>query len=159
MRADAGTCGENRPLDRFVLRNKNQLTRFNFYLKYALLRRTKELYCVSLIPRPPAFLLGANMFTIPEQLSTASKSSLEANLAVLTSLSTKAFEGVEKIIGLNLITAKVSLDDSTAAAKQLLAAKDPQEFFSLAAAQAQPNMEKVIAYGRHLASIASDVNA
>jgi len=99
------------------------------------------------------------MFTNNEQFSSASKASIEANLALLSSLSTKAFDSFGKLFELNLTTFKASLDDSTNAAKQLLAAKDPQEFISLAAAQAQPNMEKAIAYTRNLSSIASGVQA
>jgi phasin family protein len=66
---------------------------------------------------------------------------------------------VEKFVDLNLTAAKASLEESSATTKQLLSAKDPQEFFSLATAQAQPNAEKTIAYGRHLASIASSTSA
>lgn len=95
------------------------------------------------------------MFTTPEQFTNTAKANLEAQLAILTTLTGKAFEGVEKIIDLNINAAKASLEDSANTARQLLAAKDPQEFFSLSAAQAQPATAKVIAYGRHLAGIAS----
>jgi phasin family protein len=99
------------------------------------------------------------MFAIPEQFSTATKANIESQVALLTSLTTKTFESVEKIIDLNLNVAKASLEESTSAAKQLLAAKDAQEFFNLSTAQAQPNAEKALAYGRHLASIASNAQA
>lgn len=99
------------------------------------------------------------MFTIPEQFSAATKANIEAQIALLTSLTNKAVEGVGKIIDLNMNVAKTSLDESNAAAKQLLSAKDLQEFLSLTAAQAQPNAEKALAYGRHLASIASTAQA
>ena len=99
------------------------------------------------------------MFAIPEQLSTATKANFEAQFALLTSLSNKMFEGVEKIVDLNLNVARASLEESSAAARQLIGAKDVQEFFSLSAAQAQPNAEKAIAYGRHLANIASSTQA
>ncbi|HAT31403.1 MAG TPA: Phasin (PHA-granule associated protein) [Janthinobacterium sp.] len=99
------------------------------------------------------------MFSIPEQFSSATKANFEAQLAMFSSLTSKAFEGIEKIVELNLTAAKASLEESTAAAKQLLSAKDPQEFFSLSAAQAQPNAEKAIAYGRHLAAITSGTQA
>ncbi|HYD96664.1 MAG TPA: phasin family protein [Noviherbaspirillum sp.] len=99
------------------------------------------------------------MFTIPEQFSAASKANFEAQLSLLTALTNKAFEGVEKVVDLNLNLAKASLEESNAAAKQFLAAKDAQEWLSLAAAQAQPNAEKALAYGRHLAGIASGVQA
>ncbi|MBC3911014.1 MULTISPECIES: phasin family protein [Undibacterium] len=99
------------------------------------------------------------MFTAPEQLSAATKANFDAQLALFTSLTGKAFEGVEKFIELNLNAAKSSLEESSAATKQLLAAKDPQEFFNLSAAQAQPTAEKVLAYSRHLSNIASSTQA
>lgn len=95
------------------------------------------------------------MFTIPEQFSSASKANLEAQMALLNTLANKTFESVEKVIDLNLNAAKTSLEESNAASKQFLAAKDAQEWLSLAAAQAQPNAEKALAYGRHLMTIAS----
>ncbi|OWW19171.1 phasin family protein [Noviherbaspirillum denitrificans] len=99
------------------------------------------------------------MFAIPEQFSAASKANFEAQLSLISALTNKAFEGVEKIVDLNLNVAKASLEESSATAKQLLAAKDAQEWLTLAAAQAQPNAEKALAYGRHLAGIASGVQA
>lgn len=99
------------------------------------------------------------MFTFPEQFSSVAKANVEAQLSLLTNLTSKAFEGVEKVVDLNLNAAKASLEDSSVAAKQLLSAKDAQEFFSLSAAQAQPNAAKAIAYSRHLAGIATSVQA
>ncbi|HJV79324.1 TIGR01841 family phasin [Noviherbaspirillum sp.] len=99
------------------------------------------------------------MFNIPEQFSSVAKANLEAQLSLITSLTTKAFESMEKVVDLNLNVAKASLEDSSIAAKQLLSAKDPQEFFSLSAAQAQPTAAKAIAYGRHLAGIATSAQA
>jgi len=99
------------------------------------------------------------MFTIPEQFSSVAKANLEAQLSLITNLTNKAFESVEKVVDLNLNVAKASLEDSSIAARQLLSAKDPQEFFSLTAAQAQPTAAKAIAYGRHLAGIATSAQA
>jgi len=99
------------------------------------------------------------MFAIPEQFSAATKASFDAQLAMITNLTSKAFENVEKIVDLNMNAVKASLEESTAAAKKLLSAKDPQEFFALTAAQAQPNAEKAIAYGRYLAGIAVSAQA
>ncbi|MFD2272543.1 TIGR01841 family phasin [Undibacterium arcticum] len=43
----------------------------------------------------------------------------------------KAFEGTEKkVIALNLAATKASVQESTASAKELFAAKDAKEFFS-----------------------------
>jgi phasin family protein len=99
------------------------------------------------------------MYSIQDQFSAATKANFEAQLALITSLTNKAFESVEKIVDLNLNVAKTSLEESSATTKQLLAAKDPQEFLSLASAQAQPNAEKAVAYARHIASIASSTQA
>ena len=99
------------------------------------------------------------MFSIPEQFSNATKANFEAQFAIFSTLTNKAFEGVEKFVDLNLTAAKASLEESSSATKQLLAAKDPQEFFSLATAQAQPSAEKTIAYGRHLATNATSTGA
>lgn len=99
------------------------------------------------------------MFAIPDQFSSVAKANFEAQLSMLTSLTSKAFESMEKMVDLNLNVAKASLEDSSIAAKQLLTAKDPQEFLSLSAAQAQPAAAKAIAYGRHLAGIASSAHS
>ena len=83
------------------------------------------------------------MFSIPEQFSNATKANFESQFAIFSALTNKAFEGVEKFVDLNITAAKASLEDTSATAKQLLSAKDPQEFFSLSAAQAQPTAELV----------------
>lgn len=99
------------------------------------------------------------MFAIPEQFSNATKANLETQFAMLSSLTSKTFEGMEKLVDLNINAAKATLEESSAAARQLLQAKDPQEFFSLTAAQAQPTAEKALSYGRQLASIAVGAGA
>jgi phasin family protein len=99
------------------------------------------------------------MFSFHEKFAEATKAHFEAQLALLNTLTAKTFEGVEKVIELNLNAAKASLEESSEATKQLLSAKDPQEFLTLSAAQAKPNAEKAAAYGRHLASIASGTQA
>jgi len=99
------------------------------------------------------------MFAIPEQLSAATKTNFEAFFSAYTDLTNKTIESVGKMVDLNISVAKATLEESTAATKQLLAAKDPQEFFSLSAAQAQPSTEKALAYGRQLAGIASSTHA
>ena len=99
------------------------------------------------------------MFSSPEQFSAATKSTFEAQITMMTALTQKAFAGVEKLIELNMTVAKTSLEESNATIKQMLAAKDPQEFFAMSAAQSQPGAEKAISYVRHVAGIASEVQA
>jgi phasin family protein len=99
------------------------------------------------------------MFAFPEQLSNATKANLESQFALFSSLTSKTFEGMEKLVDLNINTAKAALENSSANARQLLSAKDPQEFFSLTAAQTQPTAERALSYGRQVASIAADTGA
>ena len=99
------------------------------------------------------------MFAIPEQFSNATKASLESQFALLSSLTSKTFEGVEKLVELNIATARANLENSSAVTRQLLGAKDPQEFFSVTAAQAQPNAENAVSYTRQVAAIATGTGA
>ncbi|HEX7689867.1 MAG TPA: phasin family protein [Burkholderiaceae bacterium] len=90
-----------------------------------------------------------------EQLLAAQK----ANLETLFELTNKAFEGVEKLVELNLQVAKASIGEVQETAKSALAVKDAQELLSLQAGLLQPAAEKAAAYGRHLYDIAATTNA
>lgn len=93
------------------------------------------------------------MYSTPEQFIAVTKTNLETQFASLTAFNKKAFEGLEQIFALNLSAAKANFEEGTAAAAQLLSAKDPQEFLSLSAAHTKPSAEKALAYGRHLSAI------
>ena len=99
------------------------------------------------------------MFSTPEQFSAATKSAFESQLTLMSSLSHKAFEAVEKLTALNMHTARTSMEESNAALKHMFSAKTPQEFFALGSAQSQPGTEKAAAYARNVASIASEIQA
>jgi phasin family protein len=90
-----------------------------------------------------------------EQVLTAHKSNVE----ILFGLGSKAFEGVEKIVELNLQTAKTALSEVADTARAALSVKDPQEFFALQAGLYQPTAERIAAYNRHLYEIAAETNA
>ena len=90
-----------------------------------------------------------------EQILAAQK----ANVETLFDLSSKAFEGVEKLVALNLQVAKTSLAEAAETAQAALTVKDAQEFFALQASLLQPSAEKVAAYGRHLYEIVAGTNA
>ena len=90
-----------------------------------------------------------------EQVLAAHK----ANIETLFGLTNKAFEGVEKLVELNLQVAKTALAeaaDNTAAA---LSVKDAQELLALQAGLLQPSAEKAAAYSRHVYDIAAATNA
>lgn len=99
------------------------------------------------------------MFPMNTQLADATKASLEAQFSILSALTAKSLESLEKVVDLNLNAARATLEDSTVILQQLMAAKDPQDALSCAAAQAQPAAAKAIAYSRHLAVIVSNAQA
>ncbi|HJV79524.1 phasin family protein [Noviherbaspirillum sp.] len=99
------------------------------------------------------------MPSIPEQLASATRANFEAQLGLINALTSKAFEGVEKIIELNLNATRASLEEVSEAVKQSSAAKNAQDLFSGAAAQAQPNAKKAIDYSRQLAEISANMQA
>jgi phasin family protein len=90
-----------------------------------------------------------------EQLLAAHK----ANVETLFGLTNKAFEGVEKLVELNLQVAKSTLSEAADTTKAILSVKDAQELLALQASLLQPSAEKAAAYSRHLYDIAAGTNA
>lgn len=90
-----------------------------------------------------------------EQLIAAHK----ANVETLFGLTNKAFEGVEKLVELNLQVAKSSLSEAADTTKAILSVKDAQELLALQASLLQPSAEKAASYSRHLYDIAAGTNA
>jgi phasin family protein len=95
-----------------------------------------------------------NMLT-PEQIVAAQK----ANIETIFGLTQKAFEGVEKLVELNVQATKAALSESANSAQALLSVKDAQELLALQANLFQPLAEKTVAYSRHLYDIASGTTA
>ena len=90
-----------------------------------------------------------------EQILAAHK----ANVETLFGLTTKAFEGVEKLVELNVTASKAALTEASGTAQDVLSVKDAQELLALQAAMFQPLAEKTAAYSRHLYDIASGTGA
>lgn len=90
-----------------------------------------------------------------EQFLAAHKSNVE-NLFGLTH---KAFEGVEKLVELNLQVARTAIGEAAETTKAVLSVKDAQELIALQASLLQPAAEKAAAYGRHVYDIAAATNA
>jgi phasin family protein len=98
----------------------------------------------------PNFYLEILMMTA-EQIVASHK----ANVETLFGLTAKAFEGMEKLVELNLSAAKAALDESANNTQSALSAKDAQELVAMQANLFQPLAEKTAAYSRHLYDIAS----
>lgn len=90
------------------------------------------------------------MMTV-EQIFATQKAGVET----LMGLTSKAFEGIEKIVELNLTASKAALAESSEQAKAMLSVKDAQELIALQTGMFQPLAEKTAAYSRHLYDITS----
>ncbi len=83
----------------------------------------------------------------------------KANIETLFGLTNKAFEGVEKLIELNLTASRAALSEAANQTQSALAVKDAQELLALQAGLFQPLAEKTASYGRHLYDIAAGTGA
>ena len=90
-----------------------------------------------------------------EQVLASQKTTLDT----LFGLTGKAFEGVEKLVELNVTATKAALAEAAGTTQALLGVKDAQELLALQAAMFQPLAEKTAAYSRHLYDIASGTGA
>jgi phasin family protein len=94
------------------------------------------------------------MITIEQIVKTQ-----QSNFETVYGLTGKAFEGVEKLVELNLSAAKTALGEAGQNVKLALSAKDPQEFAALQKSLLQPTAEKAAAYGRSVYEIAAATGA
>ncbi len=94
------------------------------------------------------------MMTV-EQIMSAQKSNVET----LFGLTGKAFEGIEKLIELNVQVAKSAMTEAASTSKAALSVKDAQELMALQASLMQPAAEKAAAYSRYLYEIAASTGA
>jgi phasin family protein len=83
----------------------------------------------------------------------------KANIETLFGLTHKAFEGVEKLVELNVQATKAALAETANHAQAVMGVKDAQELMALQAGLVQPLAEKTAAYSRHLYDIASAAGA
>ena len=91
------------------------------------------------------------MSLTPDQILSAHK----ANIETLFGLTTKAFEGVEKLVELNVTASRAALSEAAQHTQAVLSVKDAQELLTLQAGLFQPLAEKTASYSRHLYDIAS----
>ena len=90
-----------------------------------------------------------------EQMMAAQKSTVETFFG----LTNKAFEGMEKLVELNLQVARAAIGEAAEATKAVMAVKDAQEFLAIQAGLLQPAAEKAAAYSRHVYDIATATTA
>ena len=94
------------------------------------------------------------MLTFSQPITPTLKAHIDAHYSLIADMSKKMFESAQKINDLNMQVAKSVLEDSFSSAQQVIGARDPYEAISIAAAQAQPQAERVREYNQHLNNIA-----
>ncbi len=77
----------------------------------------------------------------------------------LLGLAGKSFEGVERLIALNLRTVRSSIDEASQVALATVSARDVKSLIDARMAGVQPAVEKVRAYSRDFAEIVSSTGA
>ncbi len=99
------------------------------------------------------------MFTNPEQFASATKTLFDLQMMTFSALTSKAVDGVEQVVALNMATAKNSMEGSMAAGKEMSQAKDMKSAMAAAASQARPGMDGAIQYGSELKVIIDDIQS
>lgn len=91
----------------------------------------------------------------PERTTASQKASLDAFFG----LTGKVFEGVEKLVALNLQVVRSTLAESQENLTKAPGTTDPQQWFTLQAGFTAPFAEKSLSYSRQLFDIASTTQA
>ena len=94
------------------------------------------------------------MFTVEQIVNTH-----KTNVATFFGLTGTSFEGVEKLIELNISAAKSAISEAAQNTQAALSAKDPQELLALQSSLLQPAAEKAAAYSRYVYEIAASTGA
>jgi phasin family protein len=92
---------------------------------------------------------------VPEQLLAAQKAGVESTFGFLT----KAFEGLEKLVELNVQVVKATLAENQEIVAKAFSSGDLPGLFALQTSQAQPVAEKVRSYWQHVYEILSSTQS
>lgn len=99
------------------------------------------------------------MYSFQQQMTPAVQDYMNAQYAMFTDLSQRAFQSVQKINELHMEMARSAMEDSLKNAQQVMTAQDPYEAASIAASQAQPAAERLRGYQQELSNIAAKTQA
>ena len=92
------------------------------------------------------------MTSLPEQFSAARQTQLDNGFNLVQSFSNQALDQTSRVIALQLNASRAAIEQSTAAARQLLAARDPRDLLALGS-QSQQQLKSLFDYGTELFSI------
>ena len=85
-------------------------------------------------------------------------STRKASLGIFYGASARAFEGLEKLVTLNLQAGKATLAEAAETAQAALSAKDAQALVALQTAALQPSFEKLSAYTKQVYDIIAETH-
>jgi phasin family protein len=98
------------------------------------------------------------MFTNPEQFASATKTLFELQMMTFNALTSKAVQGVQQVVALNMSTAKDKVEESIAAGKEISQIKDPKAAMAAVASAAKPDMAAAVEYGSQMKVIMDDIH-
>jgi phasin family protein len=97
------------------------------------------------------------MFTNPEQFASATKTLFDLQVQTFNALASKAVQGVEQVVALNMSTARNALEGTLATGRQASQATDPKAAIDAMQARIQPGVTEATAYGEQLRQIIGDI--
>lgn len=92
------------------------------------------------------------MYVTPEKVAAANKATVE----VLSSVSSVSLSAVERLVALNLNTARESLSEAASNVEALFAVKDPKALMAFVSGLSEPALSAASAYLRSAYAIAVD---
>jgi phasin family protein len=98
------------------------------------------------------------MFTNPEQFASATKTLFDLQMMTFNALTSKAVQGVEQVVALNMTTAKNSVEGSMQASKDFSQAKDTKAAMAAVTSATRPGMSGAVEYGEQLKVIIDDIH-
>lgn len=92
------------------------------------------------------------MTSLPEQFSAARLTQLDNGFNLVQSFSNQALDQTSRVIALQLNASRTAIEQTTAAARQLLAAREPRDLLALGT-QSQQQLKSLFDFGSELFSI------
>ena len=98
------------------------------------------------------------MTSLPEQFSAARQTQLDNGFNLIRRFGDQALDQTSRLLAFQLNASRTAIEQSTAAARQLVAARDARDLFALGTqlgAQSQQQLHSFFDFGRELFSIAA----
>lgn len=98
------------------------------------------------------------MTSLQEQFSAARLTQLDNGFNLMRSLGDQALDQTSRMVALQLNASRSAIEQSAAAARQLLAVRDPRDLLAIGSQfgpQSQQQLRSMFDYGRELFSIAA----